>query len=351
MLLIGIVLPVTGLSLIEKTTSFNTSGITRYVGGSGTGNYTKIQDAINDSVDGDTVYVYSGMYYENLFVDRSVNLLGENKDTTFIDGKDIGDVISVSANFVNINSFTIQNGYYGIWIYANNSIIIDNYISNNENGILLSYYLAQYLTKNNIVTNNTITNNREYGILIFGSNNNYINNNTVKNNYLTGIGIGASNNNSITSNIISNNDNGMFFNGGINNIITDNIISNNNRSILLISGSDNNMIYHNNFIKNIWNALDNADNIWDDGKYGNYWSNYKERYPFAIRNLLKPWMWNTPYEIDGGSNKDNCPLVDEWTYPISKLQQENKVSSNSFIIGFLEQFPILQRILLLLGFQ
>ena len=50
------------------------SADTLYVGGSGLGNYTSIQDAINDSVDGDTVFVYDegSPYYENLVVNRSI---------------------------------------------------------------------------------------------------------------------------------------------------------------------------------------------------------------------------------------------------------------------------------------
>ena len=35
-----------------------------YVGGSGPGNYTKIQDALDNATEGDTVYVYSNTYYE-----------------------------------------------------------------------------------------------------------------------------------------------------------------------------------------------------------------------------------------------------------------------------------------------
>ena len=35
---------------------------TLYVGGSGEGNYTKIQDAIDDASDGDIVFVYNGTY-------------------------------------------------------------------------------------------------------------------------------------------------------------------------------------------------------------------------------------------------------------------------------------------------
>lgn len=45
---------------------FNGEGKTLYVGGSGPGNYTTIQSAINESSNGDTVFVYSGIYYDNV---------------------------------------------------------------------------------------------------------------------------------------------------------------------------------------------------------------------------------------------------------------------------------------------
>ncbi len=35
-----------------------------YVGGTGPNNYTRIQDAIDNASDGDTIFVYSGIYYE-----------------------------------------------------------------------------------------------------------------------------------------------------------------------------------------------------------------------------------------------------------------------------------------------
>ena len=47
-----------------------------YVGGTGEGNYTKIQDAIDDASDMDTVFVYNGTYYENVFIDKTINLIG-----------------------------------------------------------------------------------------------------------------------------------------------------------------------------------------------------------------------------------------------------------------------------------
>ena len=52
-----------------------------YVGGNGTGNYSKIQDAIDNATDGDTVFVYddSSPYYENLVINTSIELIGENE--------------------------------------------------------------------------------------------------------------------------------------------------------------------------------------------------------------------------------------------------------------------------------
>ncbi|EMR74892.1 parallel beta-helix repeat (two copies) [Thermoplasmatales archaeon SCGC AB-540-F20] len=63
-------------------------GTTLYVGGTGPNNYTKIQDAINDASDGYTVFVYndSSPYYESIIIDKSINLVGEDRDSTHIAG-------------------------------------------------------------------------------------------------------------------------------------------------------------------------------------------------------------------------------------------------------------------------
>lgn len=39
---------------------------TLYVGGAGPGNYTTIQTAVNDANPGDSIFVYSGVYNENV---------------------------------------------------------------------------------------------------------------------------------------------------------------------------------------------------------------------------------------------------------------------------------------------
>jgi len=105
------VIPSTGINVVKQITMPTAKGDTLYVGGNGTGNYTSIQGAIDDASDGDTVFVYddSSPYYEHVVVDKSINLVGEDRDTTVIDGNGIANVISIIEDNVSISKFTIQN--------------------------------------------------------------------------------------------------------------------------------------------------------------------------------------------------------------------------------------------------
>ena len=115
-----------------------------YTEGTGENNYTKIQNAIDNASDGDTVFVfrYSSPYCENLIVDKSIILIGENRDTTIIDNHRIGDIINIIKDGVTINSFTFANAStvwggiaYGMKISSNNNKIINNKITDNFWGI------------------------------------------------------------------------------------------------------------------------------------------------------------------------------------------------------------------------
>jgi len=81
----------TGVYLKEQSIKPMSSGNILYVGGNGTGNYSTIQEAIDSASDGDSIFVYSGTYFERVKVNKSISLLGENKGTTVIDanGKDV----------------------------------------------------------------------------------------------------------------------------------------------------------------------------------------------------------------------------------------------------------------------
>jgi parallel beta-helix repeat protein len=172
----------------------------------GNGNFSEIQDAIDYAKTGDIIYVRNGTYHENIVIDKSINLIGENKTNTIIDGRIAGNVIKINSNNVEIQNFTIQNsGIYfpnsGINITSKNNFIKFNIIKNNLYGIIL------YDSSNNTIQNNTIKENNNCGIYLSNSSVNFISNNTIMNHNFNGVGIYDRSNN----NILKNN---LFFNNG-----------------------------------------------------------------------------------------------------------------------------------------
>ncbi len=117
-----------------------------YVGGSGPGNYTRIQDAVDNTSDGDTVFVYddSSPYYESVVVNTSIMLLGESRDTTVIDAEAVNYslALSIYADNVQVRGFCFQNtGWqsYGIGVYTvSNIVIADNVFPDNIGGIFIA---------------------------------------------------------------------------------------------------------------------------------------------------------------------------------------------------------------------
>jgi parallel beta-helix repeat protein len=214
-----------------------------------------IQDLIDNASDGDTIYIPSGIYYENITINKSISLVGEDKNISIIDGDGCRHVVTIVSDWVNISGFTIQsvgnpNMGIGIQISSNHTAIIDNIISNNDAGIRFGSLSGDIITSNNIITGNTISNNDWCGICLFESSDNIITDNTVISNNYCGIDFSHSSDNNITGNTISNNGYGIDFSHSIGNIITDNIISNNDEGIILPSHIGNNIIKGNNISNN-----------------------------------------------------------------------------------------------------
>ena len=61
-----------------------------YVGGTGLGNYSSIQEAINKSNESDEIIVYDGNYSENLIINKSISLIGFDKNNVTIYGNNGG---------------------------------------------------------------------------------------------------------------------------------------------------------------------------------------------------------------------------------------------------------------------
>ena len=90
-----------------------------------------IQEAINSAYPGDTIFVHNGTYTEYVVVNRTVLLIGENRETTIINGSGTGIGILVTANHVTVQGFGVQNCEVGIKVESNNNVISSNLASSN----------------------------------------------------------------------------------------------------------------------------------------------------------------------------------------------------------------------------
>jgi parallel beta-helix repeat protein len=133
-----------------------------YVDDDGGYDFTTIQAAIDACVSGDKIYVYAGEYIENLVIDVSITLTGEDPATTIIDSSGGGNCIFVDNVMVQIIGLTIMDG--------------------STNGIRLDDSCA-----GSVITGNTLTGNGKDGIWMYGSDECTITGNTIENNGNYGI--------------------------------------------------------------------------------------------------------------------------------------------------------------------
>ncbi len=187
---------------------------TLYVGGTGNNNFTKIQYAIDNATDGDTVFVYndSSPYEENVIVNKSITLTGEDKDTTVINGTGSGNTVTVEVNYVEVQGFSITYGdSAGIYVGGNDANITNNNIYSNSEGIDFSG------SDSNIISDNDLWDN-DWGVDIYRSSYNVFRNNSVE---------------------VKDSEVGFYFASDslVNDIDTSNTV--NGVSVLLVAGKDN----------------------------------------------------------------------------------------------------------------
>ncbi len=242
---------------------------TLYVGGTGDYNYTSIQDAIDDSNEGDIILVYAANYSENIIINKSISLIGADKNNVTIYGNDGLYSILIKSSGITVSGFTIQKSNIGIFISGSEikfCNISHNIITNNYEGIRFIN------TSNNNISRNIITRHSNFGIVLYDSKNNAILNNTIIENnrgiylgrwsnynlisennitdYNYGLHLDFSFNNQIIKNLIKNGDYGIYLTSSNNNNVTNNYIGDNTQTGIYTSSSDENVISPNILLNN-----------------------------------------------------------------------------------------------------
>lgn len=263
--------------------------------------YFTLESALsaNETLDGHIIYMRSGFYHEHVWMNKSVSLIGENKQTTIIDGSRAGTVIQVTASNARISGLTIQNGKTGMSFFSNLNTIDGNSITNNHvglelfnsnhndikgnnitigyDGIVLFNSSNNNMSKNNIdfnvdgislysssnynnVDENGITNNL-YGVSLYSSSNynNVDKNSITKNTY--GLKLDYSWYNSIKENNLTDNKNCITLRSSWYNGMTENNLTDNKNGAWLLNSS-NNIVSKNSIINNEYGVvLDHSANI------------------------------------------------------------------------------------------
>jgi parallel beta-helix repeat protein len=312
--------------------------------------YKNITSGLEHAKDGNTIFVKAGTYREHVVVNESVSLIGEDRNSTIVDGNGNGTVISITANNVSIEGLTIEgsgqspndcgisidhstgnyirgntitDNYEGIGLYSSsNDVVSGNSITDNYEGIGL------YSSSNDVVSGNSITDNY-YGIGLYYSSDDVVSGNSITDNYY-GIGLYYSSDDVVSGNSITDN----YYEGidvyySSDDVVSGNTITDNYDGIGLYSSSNNN-ICCNNFINNTEQVSSiGSVNSWDNGVEGNYWSDY------TGHNLNGTGIGDTPYVIPGVT--DNRPLMGMFS-DFSVIYQEETyhvtVISNSTVSEF-----------------
>jgi len=230
----------------------------------GAADFSTIQDAVNASENGDTIRVFDGVYREHVYINTSVNIMGNGSGSCTIDAGGNGIALLVVNADVNVSGFTItgggccngagfrvksstavikdiscvDNGNAGIHLLESTVDIADTYFSGNIYGIL------GYRSQNCVISDSLFENNT-WGIYLRECETSLIMNITTRDNLLDGIFFQDSNSNSIVGCTIIGNENGIEFKRSHHNLVTEVICSNNTGFFgngLSFSESSNNTI-------------------------------------------------------------------------------------------------------------
>ena len=359
--------------------------------------YPSVMAAVNGVPVGASVFLSSGTYNGDFTINKTISLIGENRTSTIVEDSAYGACINVSSDGTLISSLTIRGGDIGIISFSGsrnefsnctftdlktavslysstygvlrNNIMFESGLS--VEGNLLEHwsthsvdgtnmvngkplYYATQLTHmeisddsgqiilvncSNVSISNRDFNSNNIGITLGFSSNIQINKNTFYSNGNHGISLYRSNNNIIIYNTFeSNGDQGIYLENSSHNTIKQNLIKDNGGyGVSQVRGYNNN-IFNNTFIRNNdgrIQAFDGSDNSsWYDGVYGNYWSDYSQKYPDALNDTR---VWDTPYLTNGPAGASDrypavAPTVALSSYPVTDAGPDINAAQNTVVI-------------------
>jgi nitrous oxidase accessory protein len=292
--------------------------------------FATIQAALDAASDGSRIYVRNGVYSENLVVNRSVTLIGEDVEETKIAGnwsQSYLRPITIVHDDVTVAGFGLVDSWAAVMLdNVSGCIIMGNKMVNNKYGVIGGGSLG------NSIIGNVIESEKfgAYGIELTRASN-YL----IKGNQISAVSVGiavrdsllspdkavTSKNNTITENRIVNcGDRAVYFIFTKENLMANNVIADSTRGLALM-WTDNNIVHHNNFLGNGQQVATGKEPEfsggsqirysicqWESNGEGNYWSDY------TGTDTDGDGIGDTPYYINE-ENSDNYPLMNQAAVP------------------------------------
>ena len=305
--------------------------------------YPTITAALTAAQDGDVIKVQAGVYEENIVIDKSVEIAGDNSVDTVLIGeggvnRGARPVVALAADGATLCGLTVesqnysQNAIYamGVYVQADNCKISDCIIRNCYLGVFSSaqayltvedcsvegclkdgmrfYGGASYTIQGNIIKDNAVS-----GIALQGYYDKVVNNTFVGNERAIGLGCSYS---VVYCNQMLQNVESAIFLAGSNNVVVANQIEDNKWGVFVtpqLAAPHDNTFYRNNFVDNSYGVFVNASapvEFWDssDVQQGNYWSDYTAKNPQAGES---GGVYTAPYIVYEGA-QDNYPLTNQF---------------------------------------
>ncbi|MGF3554640.1 MAG: PKD domain-containing protein [Thermoplasmatota archaeon] len=214
-----------------------------------------IQEAIDKAKDGDVIYVFGGIYTENLVINKKLKLWGsvERGDTIINSRFDVRYFVTITADKVEFQNFTISDSRGVLTspigallcIKASNVVVQSNHINcSSAYGIFVDP-----LSNGNFISGNVI-NDTKHGIVVSSSFNNDIVDNTIFDCSDSAIEMISCNNNRIYKNLLYSNNIGIKIKDSINTNISENIITISNVYGIFLDNDKNDLVYKNNISDN-----------------------------------------------------------------------------------------------------
>jgi len=173
----------------------------------GPADFHTIQEAIDEAISGDTIFVYNGTYHEHVIINRyNLKVFGQDRDRTVIDGDGTGSVVHVAADRVKVANFTVRDSgdgsteftESGVLVTGSNCEIENNIVTRNYHGIML------YYSENDIVRNNLLS-QAHVGLYLYGSGGHTVEDNVVTENSFYGVYILQCESNTLSGNNLTYN--------------------------------------------------------------------------------------------------------------------------------------------------